>query len=69
MGFKNAFPTMSHEMVAAALDLMCIPFLYIRLILHRTCTEQAKDTSPRSTITRARVRAKGFRCPQCYSPW
>ena len=32
--FKNAFPTMSHEMVAAALGLMCIPFLYIRLILH-----------------------------------
>ena len=31
---KNAFPTMSHEMVAAALGLMCIPFLYIRLILH-----------------------------------
>ena len=25
---------MSHEMVAAALGLMCIPFLYIRLILH-----------------------------------
>ena len=34
MDFKNAFPTMSHEMVAAALGLMCIPFLYIRLILH-----------------------------------
>ena len=32
--FKNAFPTMSHEMVSAALGLMCIPFLYIRLILH-----------------------------------
>ena len=32
--FKNAFPTMSHEMVAAALGLMRIPFLYIRLILH-----------------------------------
>ena len=32
--FKNAFPTMSHEMVAVALGLMCIPFLYIRLILH-----------------------------------
>ena len=32
--FKNAFPTMSHEMVVAALGLMCIPFLYIRLILH-----------------------------------
>ena len=32
--FKNAFPTMSHEMVAAALGLMCIPFLYIWLILH-----------------------------------
>ena len=32
--FKNAFPTMSHEMVAAALGLMCIPFLYIQLILH-----------------------------------
>ena len=32
--FKNAFPTMSHEMVAAALGLMCIPFLYIRLVLH-----------------------------------
>ena len=32
--FKNAFPTMSHEIVAAALGLMCIPFLYIRLILH-----------------------------------
>ena len=32
--FKNAFPTMSHEMVAAALGLMCIPFLYIGLILH-----------------------------------
>ena len=30
--FKNAFPTMSHEMVAAAMGLMCIPFLYIRLI-------------------------------------
>ena len=27
------FSTMSHEMVAAALGLMCIPFLYIRLIL------------------------------------
>ena len=25
---------MSHEMVSAALGLMCIPFLYIRLILH-----------------------------------
>ena len=34
LDFKNAFPTMSHEMVAAALGLMCIPFLYIRLILH-----------------------------------
>ena len=34
MDFKNAFPTMPHEMVAAALGLMCIPFLYIRLILH-----------------------------------
>ena len=32
--FRNAFPTMSHEMVLAALGLMCIPFLYIRLILH-----------------------------------
>ena len=32
--FRNAFPTMSHEMVSAALGLMCIPFLYIRLILH-----------------------------------
>ena len=32
--FKNALPTMSHEMVPAALGLMCIPFLYIRLILH-----------------------------------
>ena len=27
MDFKNAFPTMSHEMVAAALGLMCIPFV------------------------------------------
>ena len=35
--FKNAFPTMSHEMVAAALGLMCIPFLNIRLILHLLC--------------------------------
>ena len=26
--------TMSHEMVSAALGLMCIPFLYIRLIMH-----------------------------------
>ena len=34
MDFRNAFPTMSHEMVSAALGLMCIPFLYIRLILH-----------------------------------
>ena len=32
--FRNAFPTMSHEMVSAAPGLMCIPFLYIRLILH-----------------------------------
>ena len=32
--FRNAFPTMSHEMVSAALGLMCIPFFYIRLILH-----------------------------------
>ena len=32
--FKNAFPMMSHEMVAAPLGLMCTPFLYIRLILH-----------------------------------
>ena len=32
--FINVFPTMSHEMVSAALGLMCIPFLYIRLILH-----------------------------------
>ena len=32
--FKNVFPTMSHEMVAAALGPMCILFLYIRLILH-----------------------------------
>ena len=32
--FRNAFPTMSHEMVSAALGLVCIPFLYIRLILH-----------------------------------
>ena len=32
--FRNAFPTMSHEMVSAALGLMCIPFLYIRVILH-----------------------------------
>ena len=32
--FRNAFPTMSNEMVSAALGLMCIPFLYIRLILH-----------------------------------
>ena len=28
---------MSHEMVSAALGLMCIPFLYIRLILHLLC--------------------------------
>ena len=34
MDFRNAFPTMSHEMVSAALGLMCIPFMYIRLILH-----------------------------------
>ena len=34
MDFRNAFPTMSQEMVSAALGLMCIPFLYIRLILH-----------------------------------
>ena len=34
MDFKNVFSTMSHEMVAAALGLMCIPFLYIRRILH-----------------------------------
>ena len=34
MDFKNAFPTMSHEMVAAAPGLMCIRFLYIRLRLH-----------------------------------
>ena len=34
VGFRNAFPTMSHEMVSAALGLMCIPFLYIRPILH-----------------------------------
>ena len=34
MDFRNAFPTMSHEMVSAALGPMCIPFLYIRLILH-----------------------------------
>ena len=33
MDFKNAFPTMSHEMVAA-LGLMCIPFLYIRPMLY-----------------------------------
>ena len=32
--FRNAFPTMSHEMVSVALGLMCIPFLSIRLILH-----------------------------------
>ena len=32
--FRNAFPTMSDVMVSAALGLMCIPFLYIRLILH-----------------------------------
>ena len=32
--FKNVFPTMLHEMVAAALGPMCIPFLYIRIILH-----------------------------------
>ena len=32
--FRNAFTTMSHEMVSAALGLMCIPFLYIRLSLH-----------------------------------
>ena len=32
--FRNAFPTMSHGMVSAALGLMCIPLLYIRLILH-----------------------------------
>ena len=31
---KNAFPTMSHEMVAAAPGLMCILFLYNRLTLH-----------------------------------
>ena len=34
MDFKNVFPTMSHDMVAAALGLRCIPLLYIRLILH-----------------------------------
>ena len=34
MDFKNTFPTGSHEMVAATLGLICIPFLYIRLILH-----------------------------------
>ena len=34
MDVKNAFPTMLHEMVAAALGLVCIPFLHIRLILH-----------------------------------
>ena len=27
--FKNVFPTMSHEMVVAALGLMCILFLYM----------------------------------------
>ena len=32
--FRNAFPTMSHEMVSAALGLMCILFLYIPPILH-----------------------------------
>ena len=32
--FRSAFSTMSHEMVSAALGLMCILFLYIRLILH-----------------------------------
>ena len=32
--FRNAFPTMSHEMVSVALGLMCILILYIRLILH-----------------------------------
>ena len=32
--FRTAFPTMFHEMVLAALGLMFIPFLYIRLILH-----------------------------------
>ena len=32
--FRNAFPTMSHEMLSAALGLMCIPFLYIHLIPH-----------------------------------
>ena len=31
---KNAFPTMSPEMVAAALGLMCTPFLYIQPIPH-----------------------------------
>ena len=34
MDFKNGFATVSHEMVAAALGPMCIPFLYPRLILH-----------------------------------
>ena len=32
--FRNAFPMMSHEMVSVALGVMCIPFLYIRPILH-----------------------------------
>ena len=35
--FKKASPTTSHEMVAAALGLMCLPFLYIRLVLHLLC--------------------------------
>ena len=34
MDFKNAFSTMSYEMVAAALGIIRIPFLYIRLMLH-----------------------------------
>ena len=34
MDFRNVFPTLSHETVAAALGLMCISFLYIPQILH-----------------------------------
>ena len=74
MDFKNAFPTISHQMVAAALGLMCIPFLYIRLTLHLLrapylCSVGKGYVPVRSTTTRARVRARGTNSPRRCSPW
>ena len=71
--FRNAFPTMSHEMVSAALGLMCIPFLYIRLILHLLRAPYlysvGKGYVAVKTTTQGQAHARGIHSPRRCSPW